>query len=113
MVFNAAQVAIAGIPVGPGVNPHDGMLDVALLRSSKASSILASLYRLLTGKLKQEGRRPEHLRAKKISITSTQPQEVQADGDLLGVDGLVIELLPYAITLSVAQEYRTLNDVIK
>lgn len=105
IVFNASQIHLGAIELGPGVNPHDGMLDIAVMHESSALGTFGSLWRLFTGQLKHEDDKPEHLRARHVRLESTANLSLQADGEELDEAVLDVEVLPEATRLLVPRTY--------
>jgi diacylglycerol kinase (ATP) len=101
-LFNAASLELAGIDVGPDVDPHDGQLDVAVLRSPGFLRSLAAVLRLVSGP-RGVG---ELRRARRVRIEATPPLLVHADGDVEGSTPLEVELLPHILPVIAGSEYR-------
>ena len=110
IVFNASQVHLGLLELGPGVNPHDGMLDIAVMHESSPVGTLQTLWRLFTGQLKREDEKPEHLRAKHVRLESKRKLTLQADGEELSEAVLDVEVLPKAAKLLVPSSYNAEPD---
>lgn len=111
IVFNASQIYLGGVELGPGVNPHDGALDIAVMHESSALGTLGSLLRLFTGRLKRQDERPEHLRAKTVTLEALGRRRAQVDGEPLETEQLSVKVLPGAVKLLVPEGYNPKRDV--
>jgi YegS/Rv2252/BmrU family lipid kinase len=104
LVFNASELAIGPLRVGPGVTPHDGKLEVAVLRGVNMWSFVVDAWHLLTHKLRHRNA-PDRYSVKRVRIEAQPPLLTQADGDVLGDTPLDIEVLPQAIEVVVPRAY--------
>lgn len=92
-VFNATRLDLGGVPVGPDADPHDGVLELTVLRSSGALSTLGKLARLLN----RSASRGELVPVHKLRVEADPPLPVQVDGDVVGETPLEAEVLPWAL----------------
>ncbi|MEM6429428.1 MAG: diacylglycerol kinase family protein [Deinococcota bacterium] len=104
MVFNASKVDVGGVRLGPGVTPHNGLLEVALLRGTGLWGALVDIWHLVFHRLPKRDA-PDRYSARRIYIDARPPLLTQADGDVLGETPLDIELLPDAIEVFVPKDY--------
>jgi diacylglycerol kinase (ATP) len=100
-VFNGGRMEVAGVPVGPDADPHDGRADVAVLRARGYWHALASVARLAT----REGSRTLFERARELRIEADPPLPVHFDGDVVGTTPLAARVLPGALQVIAAAEY--------
>jgi diacylglycerol kinase (ATP) len=101
-LFNAASLELVGIDVGPDVDPHDGQLEVAVLRNPGFWQSAAQVLRLVSGP-----RGLGELRsARRVRVEAEPPLLVHADGDVVGSTPLEVEIVPAALTVIAAQDYR-------
>jgi diacylglycerol kinase (ATP) len=100
-ILNAADLEIRGLRVGPDIDPHDGWLDVALLRDPGFWRSLGAVLRLFGGR-RGAG---ELRRARRILIEAEPPLEVHADGEADGSTPLEVEVLPGALAAIAARSY--------
>lgn len=102
IVFNASEFLVAGLPIGPQVTPHDGVLDVIILRDPSIRAFLAQLWRWLTARRRKESmlQHVRHLRIQPSQVLSTH-----ADGDLLGETPLEISIQVNSVRLVVPPVY--------
>lgn len=101
-VFNAASLELVGVDVGPDVDPHDGQLDVAVLRNPGFWQSAAQVLRLVSGT-----RGIGELRsATRVRIEAEPPLLVHADGDVIGSTPLEVEVVPGALAVIAAHDYR-------
>lgn len=100
LVANCRELIPGLLPLGPGIEPDDGLLDVALLDAAGLSGAARVAWGLLL-------RRPDgdpgitFLKARTIRIEADPVLPVQADGDAAGHTPLVIEVRPRALTVIV------------
>jgi YegS/Rv2252/BmrU family lipid kinase len=104
LVFNASELDVGPLRVGPGVTPHNGKLEVAVLRGVNVWSFIVDAWHLLTHKLRHR-RAPDSYSVQSVYIDTKPPLLTQADGDVLGDTPLDIEVLPQAIEVVVPQAY--------
>lgn len=104
MVFNASELGIGTVRLGPGVTPHDGTFEVAVLRGVNVWSFVVDAWHLLAHKLRHR-HAPDSYSVKRVYIDAQPPLLTQADGDVLGETPLDIEVLPHAIEVVVPQAY--------
>ena len=101
-LFNAASLELVGIDVGPDVDPHDGQLEVAVLRNPGFWQSAAQVLRLVSGP-----RGLGELRsARRVRVEAEPPLLVHADGDVVGTTPLEVEIVPGVLTVIAAQDYR-------
>lgn len=116
MVFNASELGIGQgigqVRLGPGVTPHDGMLEVAVLRGVNVWSFVVDAWHLLAHTLRSR-HAPDSYSVKRVYIDAQPPLLTQADGDVLGETPLEIEVLPQAIEVVVPQAYLDYIDADK
>jgi YegS/Rv2252/BmrU family lipid kinase len=104
MVFNASKVEVGLFRLGPGVTPHDGEFDIAVLRGVNAWSFLVDAWHLLFHQLRNRNA-PDRYGAKHVKIDANPPLLTQADGDVLGETPLEMVLLSDAVEIFVPQDY--------
>ena len=102
IVANGRFVA-GGLPVAPKADPRDGLLDVILIPKKSTAEIVLLAAQILLGK---------HLsndavifrRAAKISIRSRPGMWFNADGELVGNQPAVFQIMPRALVFVVAKK---------
>ncbi|TVR91508.1 MAG: diacylglycerol kinase family lipid kinase [Trueperaceae bacterium] len=105
-LFNAASLELVGVDVGPDVDPHDGQLDVAVLRNPGFWQSAAQVLRLVSG-----ARGLGELRsAKHVRIEADPPLLVHADGDVVGSTPLEVEVVPGILAVIAAHDYREATE---
>jgi YegS/Rv2252/BmrU family lipid kinase len=90
-----------GLTIMPDARPDDGLLDVAVLRTTTLADWLRLAVRVL---LRRRRKDPdlELFRARKVEVRCDRPQPVERDGDPApATDHLVVEVVPHALTLCV------------
>lgn len=101
-VFNAGRMIVSGVPIGPDADPHDGRVDVAVLRARGYWQALATVARLAT----RVGSRTLFERARELRIEAEPPLPVHFDGDVVGTTPIVARVRPGALQVIAAAEYR-------
>lgn len=87
-----------GVPVAPGADIHDGMLDVIMFEQVDRRSRVAMMLALRTGKhLARTDVR--HVRARRIQVELEPPVEAYSDGDPICPTPLTAWVLPGAVGL--------------
>ncbi|MDF1522303.1 MAG: diacylglycerol kinase family lipid kinase [Trueperaceae bacterium] len=102
-VFNAGRMVVAGVPVGPDADPHDGRLDVAVLRSPGFWRSAAAVARLVT----RGGSRTLFEGATTVRIEADPPLPVHLDGDVVGTTPLEASVRPAVLRVLAAASYRS------
>ena len=101
IVANGRFVA-GGLPIAPDANLSDGLLDVVLVPKHPAAKIVLLAAEMLLGK---------HLsssalifrRAKKISVQSRPGMWFNVDGELVGNEPAIFQIIPRALELVVSK----------
>ncbi len=100
MVANAGSLFGGRLLLGPGISAHDGMLDLCVLSPRTTRDVLGIAWRVV-----RKDFRPHpcmrFLKGKRFCLASEPPQAVQADGELVAVTPVVIEVAPLAATFLV------------
>jgi len=102
IIANGRFVA-GGLPVAPKANPRDGLFDVILIRKCSKPEMVFLAAQMLVGK---------HLssdaiiwrRAAKISIRSRPKMCFNADGELIGNEPAVFQIMPHALRFVVGKK---------
>jgi diacylglycerol kinase (ATP) len=102
IIANGCYVA-GGLPIAPRANPGDGLLDVILIRQRPAAEMALLAARVLLGK---------HLtsdavvfrRVPKVSIRSKPGMWFNVDGELVGNEPALFEVIPRALQFVVAKK---------
>lgn len=100
-LFNAGRLVLGGVPVGPDADPHDGRIDVAVLRSPDFWRAAAAVVRLVT----RRGSRRQFERAREVRLEADPPLPVHFDGDVVGTTPLVARVLPAALRVIAGPRY--------
>jgi YegS/Rv2252/BmrU family lipid kinase len=80
----------------------DGMLDLTILAPQTALGAIATSYDLLSTTLRGEASQRQDvgfLRSKHFKVTTTPPQKVVLDGEIIGTTPLDIECIPNGLTI--------------
>ena len=102
-VFNCGTLAKTLYPRGPNICIDDGHLDVWVVSMKTILDYPLYLFRMI------RERPSKHLShfinsEKSITIKSSIPLPIQADGDIIGTTPLDIEVLPGAVTVFVSEK---------
>jgi diacylglycerol kinase (ATP) len=101
IAFNATRLELLGIEVGPDSSPHDGLMDVAVMRTPTAWAALRRALRLLDRSRSRAIMRP----AKSLRLEARPPLPVQVDGDPVGETPLEVRVAPSAVTFVAPADY--------
>ena len=88
----------AGIPLAPGADVHDGMLDVLMFEQLNRRARIATMLAMRTG-AHLNRTDVHHLRAKQIQVFVDPPIEAFSDGDPMCTTPLTAQVMPGAIQL--------------
>jgi len=98
MVSNCGVLTKRLYPYAPDIRADDGRLDVCVMSTQALFDYPRYLWAMLFGRrprLSAEFLQAEHT----ITIQSSVPRPVQADGDIIGTTPVEIEVLPGALTV--------------
>lgn len=101
IAFNATRLELLGLTVGPDSHPHDGRMDVALMRTPGAMAVLRKALRLLD----RNASRSELSEATTLRVEARPPLPVQVDGDPVGDTPLELRVAPAAVRFVAPPEY--------
>jgi YegS/Rv2252/BmrU family lipid kinase len=80
----------------------DGLLDLTIVAPKTALGAIATSYDLLSSTLRGEASQREDVgfvRSKKFTVTTTPPQKVVLDGEVIGTTPLEVECIPNGLTV--------------
>jgi YegS/Rv2252/BmrU family lipid kinase len=102
-IFNCGIIAKSLYPQGPDILVDDGHLNVWVLNAKTIQDYPWYLFQMIT---RRPAKHLSHFVAseKKISIKSDVPVPVQADGDIIGMTPIEIEVLHGAIEVIVPEK---------
>ena len=100
-IVNAGRLELGGVQLGPDADPHDGRVDVAVLRSPDVWRAAAAVVQLITRK----GSRAQLERAREVRVEADPPLPVHFDGDVVGTTPLVARVLPGALRVIAGARY--------
>ncbi len=90
------QFVAGGLPIAPQADPSDGLLDAVLIPKRSAAEMALLAAEMLLGKhLSNDAVIFRH--AKKISVQSQPGMWFNADGELVGNEPIVFQVLPGAL----------------
>ena len=99
--FNATHMRMLGMPFGPDAQPHDGLMRVAVLRSTSVLVTVGQLLRLVN----RAASRTELTAATSFRLEATPPLPVQVDGDVVGETPVEARMLPAAVRFVAGPTY--------
>jgi len=99
MVTNLGSMGMLGATFSQHISIDDGLLDVMLIRNADVASF-GELVGSVTGSTDPTRLMP-HWQVSKVSIDADPPQQVTADGEVLGLTPVDISILPGAIRIIV------------
>jgi len=102
VVVANGQFAGGGIPIAPQANLSDGLLDVVLVPKRPAAEMALLAAEMLLGKHISSDAVPFR-RAKKISVQSRPGMWFTADGELVGNQPAVFQIIPRALDFVVSK----------
>ncbi len=109
--LHASQIVIANSGIlgqppfrwGPDIEPHDGLLDVCIVRARTLLDYLSLGWHVVRGQHKQSPN-VRYLRARRqIVIETDHPLPVQADGEIIGETPVQVELVAAAVRVIVPE----------
>ena len=102
VVVANGQFAGGGIPIAPQANLSDGLLDVVLVPKRPAAEMALLAGQMVLGKHIASDAVPFR-RAKKISVRSRPGMYFNADGELVGNQPAVFQIVPHALDFVVSE----------
>ena len=102
VVVANGQFAGGGLPIAPQANPSDGLLDVVLVPKRPAAQMALLAAEMLLGRHIYSDAVPFR-RAKKISVRSRPGMWFNADGELVGNQPAVFQIIPHALDFVVSK----------
>ena len=100
VVIANGRFAAGGLPIAPNADPSDGLLDIILIPERPGSEIPLLAAKIVLG---------NHLdavvfrRAARVSIRSRPGMWFTVDGELIGNDPIVFEVMPRALQFVVGK----------
>lgn len=102
IIIANGQFVAAGLPIAPQASISDGLLDVVLVPKRPAAEMALLIAEMLLGK-HLAGGAVIFRRAKKISVHSRPGMWFNADGELVGNEPAVFQVLPRALEFVVGK----------
>jgi YegS/Rv2252/BmrU family lipid kinase len=105
-IANAAPATSILAQGSAGVVFDDGMLDLTIVAPTTPLIAIATAFDLLSSTLRGMASQREEvgfLRSNKFKITTTPPQKVVVDGEIIGMTPIDIECIPGGLTVFVPQ----------
>lgn len=101
VAFNATRLELLGLKLGPDASPHDGRMDVAIMRTPGVLAVLRKALRLMD----RSASRTELTPAERLRVEVQPPLPVQVDGDPIGETPLELKVLAGAVSFIAPSEY--------
>jgi diacylglycerol kinase (ATP) len=81
----------------------DGLLDVTIASASSKIDAIRTMARLLGAALLNPAESPNilHIGARRLKVTTTPPQKVVVDGEVIGTTPIEVECIPGGLTVFV------------
>lgn len=105
IVANSGSLGVGKLVISPEINVSDGLLDVFIVDKTDLATLI-SMAASAIGKNDLHGHLP-HWKGRVIHIEADPPQEVQADGEVIGVSPIDIQLLEQAVNVIVPPPIET------
>ena len=105
-IANAAPATSILAQGSAGVVFDDGMLDLTIVAPTTPLIAIATAFDLLSSTLRGMASQREEvgfLRSKKFKVTTTPPQKVVLDGEIIGLTPIEIECIPGGLTIFAPQ----------
>jgi YegS/Rv2252/BmrU family lipid kinase len=105
-IANAAPATSILAQGSAGVVFDDGMLDLTIVAPATPLIAIATAFDLLSSTLRGMASQREEvgfLRSKRFKITTTPPQKVVLDGEIIGMTPIKIECIPGGLTIFAPQ----------
>jgi diacylglycerol kinase (ATP) len=93
LVSNAASFLGPCLSLTPDADPLDGWLDVCLVKGRSVADCLPLIVELLQPDWERVHPQVVRFRAQRVRIESTPPLKVQADGNILGMTPVEMEII--------------------
>jgi YegS/Rv2252/BmrU family lipid kinase len=101
-IANAAPPTSVLAQGSAGIIYDDGLLDLTIVAPANAGSAIAASFHLLQTALTGSATDRDdigYLRAKRIKVTTTPPQKVALDGEIIGTTPIDVESIPQGLTI--------------
>ncbi len=105
LLVSAANTPVFGMSfmIAPHASLRDGLMDVCLYPNFSKSELIAYFARIANAGSSEDGR-VQRYRARKVKIKANPPQDVMADGIMLGQTPVTIRILPGALRIIAPQQ---------
>jgi diacylglycerol kinase family enzyme len=100
MVANAGALFRGLFVMGPGVSADDGLLDLCVFSPTSATDVVGIAWRILRKDFRPHPRMC-FSKGKRICLASEPRRSFQADGDIVGMTPVEIDVAPLAATFLV------------
>lgn len=104
MAVNIGSIAALKWAIAPGIDHHDGKLNIVIMSSRSWLGNLIVAFKIFT-KRYHGFAALEHLTAERIRVTADPPLPFQIDGEALGTTPFLAEVIPRALQVIVPIDY--------
>jgi diacylglycerol kinase family enzyme len=104
MVLNVGDFRDLGLSIGPGINPHDGVIDLAIVASRSLFGYASALMDILR-KRHRQSTHIRYLRGHRMTVHTSRPLPVMVDGEMAGRTPIDVIVLPDAVRILVPPDY--------
>jgi diacylglycerol kinase (ATP) len=101
MVANAGILGLEPFHLDPAICPDDGYLDVCVVAARNLAEIQRFIFDIITRRGRLNPRFSRFKARHEITIESGQPLPVQADGEVIGMTPISMEIVPGAVQIIV------------
>ena len=101
VIANGRFVA-GGLPIAPNADPSDGLLDIILIPERPGAEITLLVAKIILGN-HLDADAVTFRRAARVSIRSRPGMWFNVDGELIGNDPIVFEVMPHALQFVVGK----------
>ncbi|HEV3100632.1 MAG TPA: hypothetical protein VGY75_13050 [Candidatus Udaeobacter sp.] len=102
VVIANGRFAAGGLPIAPNADPSDGLLDIILIPERPGSEITLLAAKIVLGN-HLDADAVTFRRAARVSIRSRPGMWFTVDGELIGNDPIVFEVMPRALQFVVGK----------
>ena len=102
VVIANGRFAAGGLPIAPNADPSDGLLDIILIPERPGAEITLLVAKIILGN-HLDADAVTFRRAARVSIRSRPGMWFNVDGELIGNDPIVFEVMPRALQFVVGK----------
>jgi diacylglycerol kinase (ATP) len=99
ILANSGLLGVEGLYLAPDIKTDDGLLDVFVVTKADLTSLLSLAASVVEGKENRQAL--QHWQGREVRVASDPPQQLQVDGELLGITPFTATVMPKAIQVVV------------